>query len=91
MGRKDVLLDMSVVQPHLPALHLREGVGDLNLASPHRLHLRASQNQPSLVGIEDVVISPGFRVGNDFGHKSKTPEKGFSGATTMGSGKIGSD
>jgi hypothetical protein len=90
VSRKDVLIDVGIVQPDLATLHLGESVGDLDLASPHRLHLRASQNQPSLVGIEDVVVPPGFGVGDDFGHtgraSSKTPEKGFSGAT-MGSWK----
>jgi hypothetical protein len=65
-----VFVNVRVVEKNLVALHAGEGIPDLPLSGAQCLHFRAAQNDARLVGFEDVIIPPGFRVGDDVSHKT---------------------
>ena len=62
-----VFVDVRVVEEDLVIIDTREGVADLAFAGAEGLDLGALENDPRLVGLDDVVIAPSFWVGEDFG------------------------
>src|SRR5579883_176150 len=63
-----VLVDVGVIQEDFLVLDARKGVAELAFAGAQGLHLRAVQDNPRLEGLQDMVIPPGFRVGQDISH-----------------------
>ena len=63
-----IFVNVRVVEPRFVFLDAREGVGNLPLARAQRLDLCAMQHDARLKGLEDVVIAPGFVVGDDVSH-----------------------
>src|SRR5438067_11750277 len=57
--------DVGIDQPDLPAARICIGFGDRRLAAAQRLHLRASERDPGLEGLADLVIEPCFAVLGD--------------------------
>src|SRR5579862_2281607 len=64
-GRELPLRDMDAEEPELAVLHAGVCVGELRLAVAERLHLTASQHDPGLERLEDVVVVTGATVGGD--------------------------
>src|SRR5690606_27778378 len=58
--------DRQVVEPPLASVvDAGEGVADLHLAVPDRLHLGAAQDDAGLERVEDLVVAAGLAVGGD--------------------------
>jgi hypothetical protein len=69
-----VFVDMGVVEEDLAVLDPGKGIADLALAGAQRFDLGAFEHNAGLICLEDVVIPPCFRIGENFGHKRVQPE-----------------
>ena len=64
-GALGVLRDVHAVQPRLVPLDVDEPVDERRASFPQRLHLRADEHQPRLVGVIEVEVVAGAPVRRD--------------------------
>jgi hypothetical protein len=71
---KCVFVNVRVVEKNFVAFHARKRIANLAFARAQSFHFRAAQNDSRLEGFEDVIIAPGFRIGDNVRHKQQQPE-----------------